>query len=130
MLDQITAERGQPRANRCDDGPEPTGRHFLAWAIVRKIEVVRIQAGKPTQKACVESFPGRLGEEWLQVNWFENLFDARKTITAWRYGYNEQRARSSLNSLAPAGFAAKASHAKVENVQGVSPFHTAAAVAG
>jgi putative transposase len=30
VLDSIVAERGQPQAIRCDNGPELTSRHFLA----------------------------------------------------------------------------------------------------
>ena len=39
------AERGQPQAIRCDNGPELTSRHFLAWCVERKIELVHIQPG-------------------------------------------------------------------------------------
>jgi putative transposase len=55
VLDRIIAERGVPRAIRCDNGPELTSRHFLAWALDRKIDLVHIQPGKPTQNAYVES---------------------------------------------------------------------------
>ena len=60
VLDQIIAERGLPRAIRCDNGPELTSRHFLAWALDRKIDLVHIQPGKPTQNAYVESFNSKL----------------------------------------------------------------------
>jgi len=83
-LDPIVAERGQPLAIRCDNGPELTSRHFLAWCVERQIELVHIQPGKPTQNAHVESFHGRLREECLNVSWFQNLFDARRKITAER----------------------------------------------
>jgi len=83
-LDPIVAERGQPLAIRCDNGPELTSRHFLAWCVERQIELVHIQPGKPTQNAHVESFHGRLREECLKVSWFQNLFDARRKITAER----------------------------------------------
>ena len=65
VLDAIIAERGQPEAIRCDNGPELTSRHFLAWCVERQIELVHIQPGKPTQNARVESFHGRLREECL-----------------------------------------------------------------
>ena len=65
VLDQITAERGLPPAIRCDNGPELTSRHFLAWALERKIDLVHIQPGKPTQNAYVESFNSKLREECL-----------------------------------------------------------------
>jgi putative transposase len=32
VLDAIVAERGQPLAICCDNGPELTSRHFLAWS--------------------------------------------------------------------------------------------------
>ena len=78
VLDAIVAERGQPQAIRCDNGPELTSRHFLAWCVERQIELVHIQPGKPTQNARVESFHGRLREECLNLSWFQNLFDARR----------------------------------------------------
>jgi N-acyl-D-aspartate/D-glutamate deacylase len=59
VLDEVIAQRGRPQAIRCDNGPELTSRHFLAWAVERKIELRHIQPGKPTQNAHVESFHGR-----------------------------------------------------------------------
>jgi putative transposase len=106
VLEEIIAERGQPVAVRCDNGPELTSRHFLAWCVERRIELVHIQPGKPTQNAHVESFNGRLREECLNVSWFQNLFDARRKIAAWRREYNEERPHSSLDYRTPAEFAA------------------------
>ena len=108
VLDAIVAQRGQPLAIRCDNGPELTSRHFLAWCVERQIELVHIQPGKPTQNAQVESFHGRLREECLAVSWFQNLFDARRKIAAWRKEYNEERPHSSLGYRTPKEFAAQA----------------------
>src|SRR5580698_4608225 len=105
VLDAIVAERGQPLAIRCDNGPELTSRHFLAWCVERKIELMHIQPGKPTQNARVESFHGRLRDECLTVSWFQNLFDARNKIAAWRKEYNEERPHSSLGYCTPKEFA-------------------------
>ncbi len=87
VLDQIITERGRPEAIRCDNGPEFTSRHFLAWCVERQIELVHIQPGQPTQNARVESFHGRVREECLNLSWFQNLFDARRKIAAWRTEY-------------------------------------------
>jgi putative transposase len=105
VLDEIIAERGMPQAIRCDNGPELTSRHFLAWSIERQIELLHIQPGKPTQNARIESFHGRLREECLAVSWFQNLFDARRKIAAWKKEYNEERPHSSLGYLTPNEFA-------------------------
>jgi len=106
VLEAIVAKRGLPQSIRCDNGPELTSRHFLAWCIERQIELVHIQPGKPTQNARVESFHGRLREECLAVSWFQNLFDARRQIAAWRNEYNEERPHSSLGYKTPKEFAA------------------------
>src|SRR5229473_4522894 len=106
VLEAIVGERGQPMAIRCDNGPELTSRHFLAWCVERQIELIHIQPGKPTQNAHVESFHGRLREECLTVSWFQNLFDARRKIAAWRTEYNEERPHSSLGYRTPKEFAA------------------------
>jgi putative transposase len=107
VLDQIVEQRGKPLAIRCDNGPELTSRHFLAWAIEGQIELIHIQPGKPTQNGPCESFNGRLREECLRVSWFENLFDACRKITNWRIDYNQQRPHSSLGYLTPEEFARK-----------------------
>jgi putative transposase len=106
VLEQIVAERGQPQAIRCDNGPELTSRHFLAWCVERQIELLHIQPGKPTQNARVESFHGRLRDECLNVSWFQNLFDAKRKIAAWKIEYNEDRPHSSLGYKTPKEFAA------------------------
>jgi putative transposase len=46
-LERIVTERRVPEAIRCDNGPEFTSRHFLAWGMERKIELVHIEPGRP-----------------------------------------------------------------------------------
>jgi putative transposase len=104
-LEKIVVERGAPEAIRCDNGPEFTSRHFLGWAIERKIEVVHIEPGRPVQNAFVESFHGKLRDECLNASWFGSLLEARAKIGAWKKEYNEERPHSSLGYLAPREFA-------------------------
>lgn len=132
VLDNIIQRRGVPQSIRCDNGPELTSRHFLAWCLERKIDLVHIQPGKPMQNGRCESFNGRLREECLRVSWFENLFDARRKIADWKRDYNEQRPHSSLGYRTPAEFAAAAisrgkdvGSARLENKKHVSHFSTA-----
>lgn len=104
-LEIILTEREKPLAIRCDNGPEFTSRHFLAWCIERGIELVHIQPGKPQQNGYVESFNGKLRDECLNVSWFENLWDARRKIAAWQKDYNEERPHSALSYQTPAEYA-------------------------
>lgn len=105
-LEKIVAERGVPKAIRCDNGPEFTSRHFLAWGLERKIALVHIEPGRPMQNGHVESFHGKLRDECLNASWFGNLWDARRKIAAWKEEYNEERPHSSLGYRTPAAFAA------------------------
>ena len=105
VLERAVSEYGWPRRIRCDNGPELTSRHFLAWAIERQIELLHIQPGRPMQNGRVESFNGKLRDECLNVSWFRNLFDARRKVSAWRREYNEERPHSALAYQTPAAFA-------------------------
>jgi putative transposase len=105
VLDRIIQQRGSPLAIRSDNGPELTSRHYLAWSIKRKVDLIHIQPGKPVQNAQVESFNGRLRDECLNVSWFWNLFDARRKIGLWRKDYNGHRPHSSLGYRTPEEFA-------------------------
>lgn len=121
-LDAVIAQRGKPERIRMDNGSELTSRHFLAWGIDRRIELVHIQPGKPVQNAHIESFHGRLRDECLNTTWFGNLWEARRKIRAWRCEYNHERPHSSLNYRTPAEFVATLSF-------GVADPHTAPRIA-
>ena len=110
-LDAVIAQRGKPERIRMDNGSELTSRHFLAWGMDRRIELIHIQPGKPVQNAHIESFHGRLRDECLNTTWFRNLWDARRKIRAWHYEYNHERPHSSLNYRTPAEFVATLSFA-------------------
>jgi putative transposase len=97
-LEHIVEHRGIPQRIRCDNGPELTSRHFLGWCEERKIQLIHIQPGKPTQNGHIESFNGRLRDECLNATYFRNLADARNKITQWPEEYNCERPHSSLGS--------------------------------
>ena len=105
VLDRAIGERGAPGRIRCDNGPELTSRHFLAWCVENRIELLHIQPGRPMQNGRLESLNGKLRDEFLNVNSFRNLFDARRQAAAWRKDYNEVRPHSSLAYRSPRAFA-------------------------
>jgi putative transposase len=104
-LEQIIERRGQPQTIKCDNGPELTSRHFLSWCEERRIQLIHIQPGKPSQNGHVESFNGRFRDECLNASWFHNLTDARTKITKWKGEYNGDRPHSSLGYRTPNEFA-------------------------
>jgi putative transposase len=117
VLDEVIGRRGLPQAIRCDNGPELTSRHFLAWALQWKIELRHIQPGRPMQNGHVESFHGRLREECLRTHWFRNLFDARIKISGWKTEYNEVRPHSSLAYRTPSEFARACQQPRIEELE-------------
>ena len=108
VLERVMEERGRPQSLRCDNGPELTSRHFLAWCVERKIQLVHIEPGRPMQNGRVESFQGKFRDECLNVSWFGNLFEARVKVETWRQQYNQERPHSSLGYRTPEAFAAGA----------------------
>lgn len=105
VLNRVIEQRGAPAAIRCDNGPELTSRHMLAWCEEQHISLVHIQPGKPMQNGHVESFNGRLRDECLNASWFPNLADARRQIRRWQDDYNGERPHSSLGYRTPNEFA-------------------------
>ena len=57
------------------------------------------------QNGRLESLNGKLRDEFLNVSWFRNLFDARRQADLWRRDYNEVRPHSSLGYRTPQAFA-------------------------
>jgi len=105
LLDDICAQRGKPSIIRSDNGPEFTGKAMLNWVHRNSIALKLIEPGKPNQNAYVESFNGRLRDECLNDHWFVSLAHAQVEIERWRQEYNEERPKSSLGGLTPAGYA-------------------------
>jgi putative transposase len=77
----------------------------LQWTDRTKVEWHYIAPGKPIQNAFIESFNGRLRNEFLNETFFSSLAHARSALSNWRYDYNDQRPHSGLGWLTPAEFA-------------------------
>jgi putative transposase len=104
-LDLLIAWRGTPAMIVSDNGTEFTSNAILSWAINTKVEWHYIAPGKPTQNAFVESFNGRLRDEFLNDTLFTTLAQARCALEEWRRDYNTIRPHSRIGWLAPAVYA-------------------------
>ena len=104
-LDRIVRERGRPCMVVSDNGTEFTSNAILAWADGNGVEWHYIAPGKPMQNGFVESFNGRLRDEYLNEHLFDGLADARRIIASWRADYNEERPHTSLDGMTPTEFA-------------------------
>ena len=107
-LDQVIEWRGKPQAIRCDNGSEMRSGVFQTWAKQRKIRVMFIQPGKPTQNAYVERFNRTVRHEWLDEHFFESIEHAQLTATQWLWGYNNERPHMAIGGITPIQKLAKA----------------------
>jgi transposase InsO family protein len=105
-LTAIVARRGKPDSMVSDNGTEFTCNAMLAWSKETGIDWHFIAPGKPIQNAFVESFNGRMRDEFLNETLFFDLDDARTRIAAWVADYNGERPHSSLQYQTPAAYAA------------------------
>jgi putative transposase len=105
-LDRIAAERGGPPVYlRFDNGPEFIAAAVADWCRFNTTQTVFIDPGSPWQNAWIESFNGRLRDEYLNGQLFESLLEAQVLIEDWRIDYNDNRPHSSLRMLTPAEYA-------------------------
>lgn len=101
VLESLTRERGTPTYLRSDNGPELVANRVRDWLAKKQIGTLYIKPGSPWQNARGESFNGRLRDECLNVEWFNNLREAKVVIESWRQHYNEERPHSSLKYQTP-----------------------------
>lgn len=104
-LDQLIATRGKPKMIVSDNGSEFTSNAILSWADKSKLEWHYIAPGKPMQNGFIESFNGRLRDEFLNETLFTTLAQARVALSIWRADYNSARPHSKLNWQTPSAFA-------------------------
>ena len=87
------------------NGSEFTSNAILRWADKTRVDWHYIAPGKPIQNAFIESFNGRLRDEFLNETLFSSLAHARVMLASWRADYNVNRPHSGLGWQTPAEFA-------------------------
>jgi putative transposase len=106
-LDRLIAVHGRPKAIGSDNGAELTSNAILTWTAETAVDWHYIDPGKPVQNAFIESFNGRLRDEFLNETLFTSLAQARVALEDWRRDYNTVRPHSSIGWLTPADYAAQ-----------------------
>ena len=104
-LERLAAERGVPTYVRFDNGPEFIARAVHDWCRFNGSSSIFIDPGSPWQNAWIESFNGRLRDEYLNGQRFDSLLEAQVLIEDWRIDYNINRPHSAHGGLTPARFA-------------------------
>lgn len=92
---------GIPRIIRTDQGPEFRSLTFQKFVQKHGIRHEFTEKGSPWQNGGLESFNGKLREECLDRNLFENPSQAKEVIQKYKIFYNTERPHSSLNGKTP-----------------------------
>ncbi len=90
------------RSIRSDNGPEITARVVRNWLPRVGASPLFIEPGSPWENGYVESFNGKLRDEFLDREIFYTLKEAQVLIEQWRKLYNEIRPHSALGYKPPA----------------------------
>jgi len=104
-LSAIIERRGKPGMIVSDNGTELTSNAILSWCAEHNVEWHYIAPGKPMQNGYVESFNGRMRDEFLNETLFHGLDHTRVEIARWVEDYNTERPHSALRYQTPAAFA-------------------------
>jgi len=106
-LERLCQQRGRPERIRSDNGPEFVSTDVQRWAQDRGIQWHYIEPGKPTQNSHIESFNGKLRDECLNRNLWQDIAEVRREVEQYRTQYNTERPHQALRYLTPSEYAQK-----------------------
>jgi putative transposase len=93
---------GAPEYIRSDNGSEFTAELIREWLARLEVQTLYIEPGSPWENGYIESFNGKLRDEFLNGEIFYTLQEAQVLIESWRQEYNEYRPHRSLGYRPPA----------------------------
>ena len=102
VLADLMLVRGVPDHIRSDNGPEFTAKAVRDWLPKVGVKTLFIEPGSPWENGYNESFNGKLRDECLNVELFNDLLEAQILIERWRRHYNTVRPHTSLGYRPPA----------------------------
>jgi transposase InsO family protein len=101
VLSEIMLIRGTPEYLRSDNGSEFTAKKIRQWLQNVGVITTYIEPGSPWENGYIESFNGRMRDEFLNGELFGNMYEAQVLIKRWVEYYNTIRPHSSCNNRPP-----------------------------
>lgn len=101
-LADLFLTRGIPEHIRSDNGSEFTAKMVCDWLDELGVKTLFIEPGSPWENGYIESFNGKLRDEFLNLEIFYTLAEAKVLIEQWRIHYNTVRPHSVLGYRPPA----------------------------
>jgi len=104
ILERVCSFEGVPKAITVDNGPEFICMALDRWAYEKGVMLKFSRPGKPTDNPFIESFNGKLRDEFLNRHWFKSIEDVRAKAIEWQEEYNTDRPHRSLGMKTPIEF--------------------------
>jgi transposase InsO family protein len=101
-LEKLFVSRGTPDFIRSDNGSEFTAQAVRDWLERVGVDTLFITPGSPWENGYIESFNGKLRDEFLDREIFYTLGEAKILLECWRQEYNTFRPHSALGYRLPA----------------------------
>ena len=101
-LSELFLVRGVPGHIRSDNGPEFVAHAVVGWLERLGVKTLFIEPGSPWENGYIESFNGKFRDEYLALEAFDSVLEARVLTGRWRRYYNEDRPHSALGYRPPA----------------------------
>ena len=102
LLTELFTLKGVPDHIRSDNGPEFTSKAVREWLRKVGVKTLFIEPGSPWENGYIESFNGKLRDEFLNREIFYSLKEVQILTERWRQEYNTLRPHSSLGYRPPA----------------------------
>ena len=93
--------RGTPEYIRSDNGPEFISKAIRRWMKATGVQTLYIEPGSPWENGYIESFNGKFRDEFLNLEIFDTLLEAKVLAERWKREYNTFRPHSSLSYKSP-----------------------------
>ena len=107
IVARVIGRRGVPTKIRSDNGSEFICEVLSGWLSRTGSESIPVEPGSPWQNGFIESFHGKLRDEFLERVEFESVPDAVEKAKWHRREYNTIRPHSSLGYKTPKEFSAE-----------------------
>ena len=80
--------KGSPGYIRSDNGSEFTAKKLREWLMDVGVSTAYIEPGSPWENGYCESFNGKMRDEFLDREIFDNMFEVEILTRKWVLEYN------------------------------------------
>ncbi|MFC1668744.1 IS3 family transposase [Spirochaetota bacterium] len=101
VLADLFLKHGIPKYIRSDNVPEFISERLRNWFATLEVHPLFIEPGSPWENGYIESFNGKMRDQFLNGEIFYSLKEAQVLIERWRRHYNNVRPHSSLGGVPP-----------------------------